>query len=363
MDNEKIKVLHIIGALNLGGAETMIMNILRNIDRDKYQFDFYLSGNTGGYYEQEAIDLGAKIVNVGRRKKNPVKYCVTLFKLIRAEKYDVIQIHATDAQDGLSALVTRLAGAKKICLFSHNTSGQSLFRQRVMRRLFMWAVTDPQACSDMAGEWMFGKNRRLVKIIPLPINCEFCKFDSEIRSAEREEYKLTQYKVIGHIGRFQQQKNHIRLIKMFAALIKSNPEYRLVLIGTGVLENEIMELIYKLGLQEYIICMGQVNMACKKLSMFDLLLLPSLYEGFPTVLLEAQANGLPIIASDTITPTIALTDLVHFLSLNDTDLKWVDQIQKVTGRPKRNEMYYKIIENTYDVKKVTEIFSEIYSKR
>ena len=110
---DKTKVLHIVGALNLGGAETMIMNIFRNIDRSRFQFDFYLSGDSGGFYEEEVLQLGGRILNVGRRKKHPVKYCTELFKLIRKEKYDAVQIHATDAQDGLPAVVARLAGAKK----------------------------------------------------------------------------------------------------------------------------------------------------------------------------------------------------------------------------------------------------------
>lgn len=121
---EKTKVLHIVGALNLGGAETMIMNIFRNIDRSRFQFDFYLSGNSGGFYEEEVLQLGGRIFNVGRRKKHPVNYCTELFKLIRKEKYDAVQIHATDAMDGLPAFISWLAGSKKICLFSHNTSTQ-----------------------------------------------------------------------------------------------------------------------------------------------------------------------------------------------------------------------------------------------
>lgn len=106
---DKTKVLHIVGALNLGGAETMIMNIFRNIDRSRFQFDFYLSGDSGGFYEEEVLQLGGRILNVGRRKKHPVKYCTELFKLIRKEKYDAVQIHATDAQDGLPAVVARLS--------------------------------------------------------------------------------------------------------------------------------------------------------------------------------------------------------------------------------------------------------------
>lgn len=182
---EKTKVLHIVGALNLGGAETMIMNIFRNIDRSRFQFDFYLSGNSGGFYEEEVLQLGGRIFNVGRRKKHPVNYCTELFKLIRKEKYDAVQIHATDAMDGLPAFISWLAGSKKICLFSHNTRGQSMQSQKIMRAMFMPFVTHPQACSDMAAEWMFGKRANEAEIIPLPINCDLCVYDQEFREKER----------------------------------------------------------------------------------------------------------------------------------------------------------------------------------
>ena len=187
---EKTKVLHIVGALNLGGAETMIMNIFRNIDRSRFQFDFYLSGDSGGFYEEEVLQLGGRILNVGRRKKHPVKYCTELFKLIRKEKYDAVQIHATDAQDGLPAVVARLAGAKKVCLFSHCTSGQSMWRQKVMRVLFMWAVTEPQACSELAAQWMFGKHAGKAKVLPLPIDCELSAYDEVVRLQERSKWNI-----------------------------------------------------------------------------------------------------------------------------------------------------------------------------
>jgi site-specific DNA recombinase len=236
---EKTKVLHIVGALNLGGAETMIMNIFRNIDRSRFQFDFYLSGNSGGFYEEEVLQLGGRIFNVGRRKKHPVNYCTELFKLIRKEKYDAVQIHATDAMDGLPAFISWLAGSKKICLFSHNTRGQSMQSQKIMRAMFMPFVTHPQACSDMAAEWMFGKRANEAEIIPLPINCDLCVYDQEFREKERLRLGLTDKKIVGHIGRFQTQKNHDQLIDIFAELMRKDPEYRLILIGVGDLEESI----------------------------------------------------------------------------------------------------------------------------
>ncbi len=357
---EKTKVLHIVGALNLGGAETMIMNIFRNIDRSRFQFDFYLSGNSGGFYEEEVLQLGGRIFNVGRRKKHPVNYCTELFKLIRKEKYDAIQIHATDAMDGLPAFISWLAGSKKICLFSHNTRGQSMQSQKIMRAMFMPFVTHPQACSDMAAEWMFGKRANEAEIIPLPINCDLCVYDQEFREKERLRLGLTDKKIVGHIGRFQTQKNHDQLIDIFAELMRKDPEYRLILIGVGDLEESIHKKVENLGIEEYVLFMGQVDKACRMLSIFDVFLLPSLYEGFPTVLLEAQANGLESVVSNTITPSIKLTNLVHFVDLDDSASYWADQLIEHTCERHDTEEFNTVIAKDYSAPNVAAKFSSIY---
>lgn len=361
MTERKIKVLHIVGALNLGGAETMIMNLFRNIDRSRFQFDFYLSGNTGGFYEAEALELGGRIKNVGRRKKHPVRYCTELFRLIRKEQYDVIQIHATDAQDGLPAVVARIAGAKRVCLFSHNTAGQSLRRQKIMRALFMWAVTEPQACSDLAAQWMFGKKAGKAAIIPLPINCEESSYDESLRREERARWHIADTdRVVGHIGRFQTQKNHTFLLDIFSEVVKRDPRYKLVLIGDGNLRPEIDGKIKALGLENAVIEMGQIPGASRMMSMFDVFLLPSLHEGYPTVLLEAQANGLKSIVSSSITPSIALTDLVEFVDLDRTPQEWAERILQCDTRRENAQLYYQTITDRHGLDRVADVFEKIY---
>lgn len=363
MTEGRVKVLHIVGALNLGGAETMIMNIFRNIDRTRFQFDFYLSGNSGGFYEDEAKKLGGRIINVGRRKKHPVRYCVELFRLIRKEKYDAVQIHATDAQDGLPAVVARIAGARKVCLFSHSTSGQSQRRQRIMQKLFMWAVTEPQACSCLAAQWMFGRHTSKVQIIPLPVNTEESRYDESVRLNERAKLHIeSDEKVIGHIGRFQSPKNHRFLLDVFAEVVKRDPRYKLVLIGDGNLRDEIDEKIKELGLEKSIIKVGEISGACKMMSMFDLFLLPSLYEGYPTVLLEAQANGLKSIVSSTITFTIALTDLVNFVDLKASPQVWAETILKCDFERVNTQLYNQTIAEKHGLKTVACVFEEIYDQ-
>ena len=232
-----------------------------------------------------------------------------------------------------------------------------------MRVLFMWAVTEPQACSELAAQWMFGKHTGNAKVIPLPIDCELSAYDESIRLQERSKWNIkSDEKVIGHIGRFQTQKNHTFLLDIFAEVLKLDQTYKLVLVGDGILRAEIDEKIKKLGLQNHVIQVGQISGASKLMSMFDLFLLPSLYEGFPTVLLEAQANGLPCIASSTITPTIAQTDLIRFLDLELPPEEWANCIVSLHER-KNMAMYNQIIAERYDIKKVSALFAEIYSER
>ena len=154
---------------------------------------------------------------------------------------------------------------------------------------------------------------------------------------------------------FSTPKNHTFLLDIFAEVLKLDQTYKLVLVGDGILRAEIDEKIDKLGLQNHVIQVGQISGASKLMSMFDLFLLPSLYEGFPTVLLEAQANGLPCIASSTITPTIAQTDLIRFLDLELPPEKWANCIVSLHER-KNMAMYNQIIAEKYDIKKVAELW-------
>lgn len=232
--------------------------------------------------------------------------------------------------------------------------------QKIMRAMFMPFVTHPQACSDMAAEWMFGKRANEAEIIPLPINCDLCVYDQEFREKERLRLGLTDKKIVGHIGRFQTQKNHDQLIDIFAELMRKDPEYRLILIGVGDLEESIHKKVENLGIEEYVLFMGQVDKACRMLSIFDVFLLPSLYEGFPTVLLEAQANGLESVVSNTITPSIKLTNLVHFVDLDDSASYWADQLIEHTCERHDTEEFNTVIAKDYSAPNVAAKFSSIY---
>lgn len=358
---KKIKVLHVVGALNLGGAETMIMNIFRNIDREKFQFDFFLSGNDNGYYEEEVIKLGGKITNIGRRKLHPFKYCYELFRILRLEKYDVVQIHATDALDGLPALISKIAGVKKICLFSHSSNGKNYLIQSILSFLFMPCVTNKQACSDYAARWMFGNKAKECKIIPLPILCDECLYDLETRNKFDLKYNTKDKIIIGHVGRMVTPKNHLRLLDIFYTFKKVEINSALVLIGTGPLEEQIKIKAKELDIFDDIIFLGQVDKAHNYMSVFDVFLFPSLYEGFPTVLLEAQANGLPCAVSDCVTNTIKVTDLVDFISLESDNEVWV-KIIKEKRRNKDCFIYNNSVSKVYDAKHVANIYESIYKQ-
>ena len=230
-----------------------------------------------------------------------------------------------------------------------------------MRNLFMWAVTDLQACSDLAEQWMFGSDAAKAQLIPLPINCEVSRYDESVRRDERAAWNIkSTEKVIGHIGRFQTQKNHRFLLDVFSEVVKRDSRYKLVLIGDGNLRDEIEEKIKVLGLENAVIKVGQISDASKMMSMFDIFLLQSLYEGYPTVLLEAQANGLKSIVSSTITPTIALTDLVDFIDLDKTPQVWAETILEHDSERVNAQSYNQMIADKHGLKTVASVFEKIY---
>ena len=360
---KKIKILQVIGALNYGGAETMILNIYENIDRSKFLFDFYLSGNSNGYYEKKFLDYGCKIYNVGRRKKAPLKYLSKLYFLLKKNHYDIVQVHGvSNSIDYLPLLVAKLAGVKKRYIFSHNSSGNNKFLHFFLRKILRHNATKMMSCSDLASTWMFGKNVNNVMIIPLPIKCELCLFNEKFSTEFRKKYKLENDIVIGHIGRYQPQKNHLRLLKIFNELHKKCNKYKLILIGTGYLQNNINIYIHDNNLDDCVIQLGEVPNACEYLSVFDTVLFPSLFEGYPTVLLEAQANGVPVVASSSITKTIDISGLVSFVDLLKNDDVWIKKIMNSARDTKKSSEYNNIVKNVHGLKRVASIYEGIYGE-
>lgn len=358
-----IRVLNIVGGMSCGGAETMIMNLYRNIDRMRIQFDFFLVNTGVSYYEPEIEKLGGRIFVTSKRSQNLFKYCKDLFYTIKKYNYNVVHIHTSHVSSSLiPAVISFMAGARIRICHSHNTQCKPIWLHKIFRPFLNLFLTKRLACGEMAGKWMYGNHKKF-EILPLPVDCKKFEFSDSERKRQREELNITNEFVIGHVGRFEYQKNHEYLIDIFADIVGVTENVKLVLIGDGNLKENIRNKIKKLNLEDKIIFTGVIKDVYNKMNAFDCILFPSYYEGFPTVILEAQANGLPCFISDTITKEIKLTDLVYFLPLSNDKELWRRAIFTSMKNETDRKKYNSIIAEKYDVKIVSSRLQRIYENK
>lgn len=365
---KKIRVLQAPGALNIGGAETMIVNIYRHIDRSKIDFEFLVNGPETGYYEKEITALGGRIHHLPQRSKNIIWYHICLLRLLRQRQYDIIHIHTQNAfLTSLQIITARLAGTAKIVVHSHNTMdwrGRRLLFLHQWFRGYLNKHSDIRlACGTDAAKWLYGTDYG-VKLIPLPVKCADFLFSRERYNRLRTELGVNDEIVYTHIGRFSDAKNHCFLIEIFRELLVRDSRSVLFLIGVGELKEEIENMVRQIGIEQSVVFWGSRSDVGDKLIMTDVFLLPSKYEGFPTVLLEAQAAGLPCFIADTITPGIMITDLVRRIPLSDRAAQWADTItadmQSRQGVNDARAGYNNRVAAMYDVTVTVERITEIY---
>lgn len=319
--NKPIRILHVFGRLNRGGAEMMIMTLYRNIDRTKVQFDFIVHANEKCAFEDEVRFLGGNIYKVPRYNgKNHFQYKKAWNEFFQNHpEYKIIHGHIR------STASIYLKIAKKLGLItiahSHNTSSGGGF-SAVVKNILQYPIRSIAdylfACSRAAGEWLYGK--RACKgdnffILNNAIDTEKFIFNEETRLKKRKELQIEDKFVIGHVGRFHPQKNHYFLIDIFKEIYNINKNSVLLLIGDGDLKKSIQEKVEDLGLSNNVVFTGVRPNVPELLQAMDVFLFPSLYEGLPVALIEAQAAGLPCIVSDKITTDTKITDLISFVPL------------------------------------------------
>ena len=369
ISNKPIRILQIIRQMNIGGAETFIMNIYRNIDREKVQFDFLVSGE--GFFDREIRKLGGRIYNikyitqVGEKKFK--RELIDFFQ--EHQEYEVIHSHI-DQVSGVILEAAKEAGVKERIAHSHNTKNRNNLMAKIYKRYLQSKInknaTQYFACGEEAAKWLYRKEAKKAIIIPNGIDLGKFKFKEEARNKIREELKIGKnIFVIGHIGRFSKQKNHKFLIKVFKEYLKIDPNSKLMLVGDGELKKQIEKKINNYKIQDNVILLGNRKDIERMYQAFDLLLFPSLFEGMSLVTIEAQAEGLPILCSDTIDKKTNITNSVKFMSLKKSEKEWAEKIRKMDK--KRNLINNEILEETdYNVKvlakKMQKKYIELYER-
>jgi glycosyltransferase involved in cell wall biosynthesis len=365
-----IRVLHILGRLDRGGAETMIMNIYRNIDRNKIQFDFLIHTNDHCDYTNEIRKLGGEIYSIPRLTfENIIKYFSEINRFFREHKeYKIVHCHMLSAST-ICLGIAKIYGIDTRISHSHSSKSEKSIKGLVRQFLRIGLNNTANsyiACSKTCGVWQFGKRKvktGTVQIINNAINASEFKFNSMIRDTVRKEININNKFVLGHIGRFVEVKNHEFLIDIFQEVKKINSNSELVLVGQGKLENSIKEKVKILGLEDSVKFLGVRSDINRLVQSMDVFLLPSHFEGLPVVGIEAQASGLKCFMSDVITREVNITGLVEFISLDKSPSYWAEKILECNTGYLRKDTILQINESGYNIAQVSRFMEEFYFKK
>lgn len=345
------RVLCIISNMNAGGAETFLMKIYRKLEREKYQMDFCINVKEHCFYEDEINKLGGNIYRIPSKSEGIKIFSDELYKVVKNHGYKYVLRITSNAAGFYDLKIAKKAGAEVCVARSSNSSdGQgwkALSIHKICRILYGKYVDIKIAPSDLAAIYTFGKNSN-VNILHNAIDLNVFKYNEEGRKTIRNFYRIKKTDIlIGHVGRFMTQKNHTFLIDIFYQLYQKNNNYKLLLIGKGELEEILKTRINSLGLKDAVIFGGVRTDIPDILSAMDIFVFPSLYEGMPNTVIEAQAVGLPCLISNTITKEADITGLVKYLSLSNLN-EWIQEIEKI-AELKHVDTKYILKEKKYDI--------------
>lgn len=351
-----IRILHVVSSLSKSsGVMSVIMNYYRHINRDKVQFDFLYFKNLDNTYINEIEHLGGRVFlipkpSISKRFRDEL---VALFNQQRGV-YTAIHIHEVYLTFLLAPLAKKY-GINHIITHSHATmySGKkfSAIRNRILCIPLKKSANHYFSCSRAAGEFLYGKknlNRGKVTIINNAIDCTKFKYNEFIRNKMRKELELQNNFVIGHVGRFSEEKNHTFLIDIFHSIKIQKGKAKLVLVGDGPLISNMKEKVKKLNLDNDVIFLGRRNDIPNLLQAMDIFILPSLFEGLPVVGVEAQASGLPIVISTNITREIGLLN-AQYIDLEATPEHWAESILNVKKNTNRKNGVNILREKGFDI--------------
>lgn len=310
--------------LKLNGISSVIANYISYLNIPKYEITLIVGQGVASRFRKLCNERNVKIFEIAPRKENPWKFYTQLFKIYVREKFDIVHVHGSNASIGAELFLAKLAGIKGRIAHSHNTTSTSMRIHKIMKPIFDISYTDGLACGELAGKWLFGE--KPFTVIPNGVKINNFKFDIRLRNSMREKLNLKGKFVIGHIGRFNYQKNHLFLLKVFNEIYKRNKNAILLLVGKGPdykkIKSQVMDAPYKSN----VILYGETNNPASLYMAMDEFLFPSRFEGLPVTLVEAQISGLPAVISDVITPEIKMSSELNFMSLNDSPKNWAKKI-------------------------------------
>lgn len=322
-----IRVLQVVTHMERGGLESTLMNYYRHIDRERVQFDFLVHRQERAAFDDEIESLGGKLYRLPRLVPWSEGYLAALNHFFDEHpEYKIVHVH----QDCLSSVILRAAAQHNIPVriaHSHSANQDKNLKYPIKlwyKRSIPKYTTNLFACGKDAGDWMFGGAP--YQIINNAIDATAYSFNPKKRIEMRHQLGLADKLIIGHVGRFNPQKNHPFLLDIFAALLRKEPNAVLLLVGGGENMLKIQAKAHALGIAEHVRFLGVRSDVADLMQAMDVFVFPLLYEGLGIVLIEAQAAGLPCVVSDTIPREAYLTDLVTAEKLSSSVEAWAEKI-------------------------------------
>ena len=362
---EPIRVLQVSWGMERGGAETLIMNIYRHIDRSKVQFDFLLSADYKTAYEDEIKALGGRIYHIKRfLGYNKFSYERELKAFLKNHpEHMIIHDHLMDSASETFKIAKKLG---RITVAHSHIAQREKSPSDLIRFFFrhnLWRICDYRfACSTAAGEWLY-REKSDYTVLNNGIETDKFRYDEKAREDKRKELKITPTTtVVINIGRMVEQKNQTRVLDIFALFHADNPDSKLLFAGKGELEEKLKKKAKALGIEKDVLFLGEREDIPALLSASDIFLFPSLFEGLGIVLIEAEANGLMSVFSSHLPKEVDLEkDLIYRTALSESDNVWVGEMNKALERKiKREKRYLLIKEMGYDIEESAKKMENFY---
>ncbi len=357
---KKIKVLVIVNShFGFDGISNVATNYYLYQDHKEVKIDFVCINEPSHVLLQEVQNNGDEIFILRCRNRNPFLYMYYLCRIFLRKKYDIVHVHGNSSTMFFELGPAMLTGVKVRIAHSHNTTCNHRKLDKLLRPLFNFSYTSGFACGKEAGEWMFRDKK--VRLISNGVDPSKFSYDEQIREQMRTKYNLAGKMVIGHLGRFSLQKNHKMLIDIFEKILEKRNDVYLVLLGDGELKDDIYRYCKLKHMPVHFV--GNSNDVNKWLQAFDLVIFPSLFEGLPLCLVEAQAAGLDCFISDRISSDVNITDLVRFIDINLSAEEWSSIIlsKQLSNRLQSKQRVIDAMGNKhFDIRKNCEELLQIY---
>lgn len=375
--NKKIRVLHLVGRVGSGGVESLLVRIHSKMNSDVVQSTFFLwDRNDTKFYgddilEKYHIDTVYGDVSCKNRYIRFIKKIISLYKFFQSHKdqFDIFHIHCSDPSSYFYGFIAKKAGIKKVILHSHTSFS---INHKTIRFILIFPIRCLMeryidsfiACSHRAGKYIFPPKKTVTLFNAIDVDC--FRFDEEQRKVIRSLWGVDKSFVVGHVGRFSKEKNHVMVVKTFKKVLESKPNSRLILVGEGKEKQKIRKIINKLSLDDYVLMFASANNIAEIMMGMDVMIFPSLCEGMPLVAIEAQAASLPIYVSCAVPKDLDITEYIKYMGKNKNAMSWAKTILADENRFVRRDNTIRVKEMGFDISdtanKLIEIYNDLLSR-